>query len=371
MEFSLVALILLASAARIADAAPALFVFGDSLVDSGNNNYIATAARADRYPYGIDYPTHRPTGRFSNGLNIPDYISQKLGIEPVIPYLNPALTGRELLRGANFASAGVGILNDTGIQFANIIRMPRQFEYFGQYQNRVAAIIGRPATERLVAQGLVTIALGGNDYVNNYYLVPVSLRSLQYNLPTYSRYIISEYKKYLARFYEMGARRVLVLSTGPLGCSPAMRAMRSLNGDCAPQLQQATVLFNTGLRSIVDQLNSQFNAQIYTMGNSFPPSEDVFTNPAANGFSNAKNACCGQGPYNGLGLCTPSSNLCSDRNGYVFWDQYHPTQHAISVIVDRLFSGTTSDIYPVNLKDMMNLNAESKSSMTNQTLRKI
>lgn len=58
-----------------ADAARAFFVFGDSLVDNGNNNYLATTARADSPPYGIDYPTRRPTGRFSNGLNIPDFIS--------------------------------------------------------------------------------------------------------------------------------------------------------------------------------------------------------------------------------------------------------------------------------------------------------
>lgn len=53
----------------------AFFVFGDSLVDSGNNNFLATTARADAPPYGIDYPTRRATGRFSNGLNIPDLIS--------------------------------------------------------------------------------------------------------------------------------------------------------------------------------------------------------------------------------------------------------------------------------------------------------
>lgn len=56
--------------------ARAFFVFGDSLVDNGNNNYLATTARADSPPYGIDYPTHRPTGRFSNGLNLPDIISE-------------------------------------------------------------------------------------------------------------------------------------------------------------------------------------------------------------------------------------------------------------------------------------------------------
>ena len=57
-------------------AARAFFVFGDSLVDNGNNNYLATTARADYPPYGIDYPTHRPTGRFSNGFNLPDIISE-------------------------------------------------------------------------------------------------------------------------------------------------------------------------------------------------------------------------------------------------------------------------------------------------------
>ena len=58
-----------------AEAARAFFVFGDSLVDSGNNNYLVTSARADSPPYGIDYPTHQATGRFSNGLNLPDLIS--------------------------------------------------------------------------------------------------------------------------------------------------------------------------------------------------------------------------------------------------------------------------------------------------------
>lgn len=66
-----------ACASRRAEAR-AFFVFGDSLVDNGNNDYLATTARADSYPYGIDYPTHRPTGRFSNGLNIPDIISRAL-----------------------------------------------------------------------------------------------------------------------------------------------------------------------------------------------------------------------------------------------------------------------------------------------------
>lgn len=36
-----------------------------------------------------------------------------------LPYLSPELKGRKLLIGANFGSAGIGILNDTGVQFVS------------------------------------------------------------------------------------------------------------------------------------------------------------------------------------------------------------------------------------------------------------
>ncbi|GAB4828009.1 GDSL esterase/lipase 7 [Ancistrocladus abbreviatus] len=51
--------------------APAMFIFGDSLIDNGNNNYMLTAARANYLPYGID--SGGPTGRFCNGLTVVDY----------------------------------------------------------------------------------------------------------------------------------------------------------------------------------------------------------------------------------------------------------------------------------------------------------
>ena len=52
---------------------PCYFVFGDSLVDNGNNNDIASLARANYPPYGIDFPGGA-TGRFSNGLTTVDAI---------------------------------------------------------------------------------------------------------------------------------------------------------------------------------------------------------------------------------------------------------------------------------------------------------
>lgn len=52
------------------------FVFGDSLVDAGNNDYIFTLSKADSPPYGIDFTPSggRPTGRFTNGRTIADIV---------------------------------------------------------------------------------------------------------------------------------------------------------------------------------------------------------------------------------------------------------------------------------------------------------
>ncbi|KAI4355568.1 hypothetical protein L6164_004328 [Bauhinia variegata] len=337
--------------------ARAFFVFGDSLVDNGNNNYLATTARADSYPYGIDYPTHRATGRFSNGLNIPDLISEQIGSEPTLPYLSPELNGERLLVGANFASAGVGILNDTGIQFINIIRIGRQLEFFEQYQQRVSALIGVEQTQRLVNQALVLITLGGNDFVNNYYLVPFSARSRQFALPDYVVYLISEYRKILVRLYELGSRRVLVTGTGPIGCVPAELAIHSRNGECAADLQQAADLFNPQLADLLTQLNREIGSDVFISANAFTMNMDFVSNPEAYGFVTSKIACCGQGAYNGIGLCTPASNLCPNRDILAFWDPFHPSERANRFIVERFMTGSTKYMNPMNLSTIMALDS--------------
>ncbi|KAK8969663.1 GDSL esterase/lipase [Platanthera guangdongensis] len=213
--------------------ARAFFVFGDSLVDNGNNNYLATTARADAPPYGVDYPTHRPTGRFSNGLNIPDLISEQIGAtESTLPYLSPELQGERLLVGANFASAGIGILNDTGLQFLNIIRINKQLEYFEQYQERLSSLIGPDQTQRLVN-----------------------------------------------RLYELGARRVMVTATGPLGCVPAELALRSRDGDCDVELLRAANLFNPQVIEIIRELNGQIGSDVFVSANAFRMHMDFISNP--------------------------------------------------------------------------------------------
>ncbi|KAL6992448.1 hypothetical protein U1Q18_010557, partial [Sarracenia purpurea var. burkii] len=51
-----------------------LLVFGDSTVDPGNNNRLAAAPKANFPPYGRNFLTGRPTGRFSDGRLATDFI---------------------------------------------------------------------------------------------------------------------------------------------------------------------------------------------------------------------------------------------------------------------------------------------------------
>ncbi|GJN02396.1 hypothetical protein PR202_ga19742 [Eleusine coracana subsp. coracana] len=345
---------LMVAGAPTASAAPrAFFVFGDSLVDNGNNNYLITTARADAPPYGIDFPTHMPTGRFSNGLNIPDIISEHLGSQPALPYLSPDLRGDNMLVGANFASAGVGILNDTGIQFVNIIRIGQQLQNFQEYQQKLASFIGEDAATQLVNQALVLITLGGNDFVNNYYLVPFSVRSRQFAIQDYVPYLISEYRKILSRLYELGARRVVVTGTGMIGCVPAELAMHSIDGSCARDLTEAADLFNPQLERMLAEINGEIGSDVFIAANTRRASFDFMFNPQDYGFVTAKVACCGQGPYNGIGLCTPASNVCPNRDVYAYWDAFHPTERANRIIVSQFMHGSTDHISPMNLSTIL------------------
>lgn len=135
-----------AAAAAAKEMVPAMFIFGDSLIDNGNNNDLASLAKANYFPYGIDF-NGGPTGRFSNGFTMVDaigsYISsvcvcvflrvyiyrslicgicnaaELLGL-PLIPaYSQASSSADQMLHGVNFASAAAGILDITGRNFVS------------------------------------------------------------------------------------------------------------------------------------------------------------------------------------------------------------------------------------------------------------
>ncbi|CAN1339811.1 GDSL esterase/lipase At5g55050 [Linum perenne] len=94
---------------------PAVYVFGDSLVDVGNNNYLRVSlAKADFPHNGIDFPNKKPTGRFCNGKNAADWLAEKLGLPTSPPYLSVKTKNQSsFVAGISFASGGAGIFNGT------------------------------------------------------------------------------------------------------------------------------------------------------------------------------------------------------------------------------------------------------------------
>ncbi|GJZ33627.1 hypothetical protein Tco_0579063 [Tanacetum coccineum] len=60
-------------------------------------------------PYGRDFVNHVPTGRFTNGRLVSDFIASYGGVKDIVPaYLDPTLRIEDLMTGVTFASAGTG-----------------------------------------------------------------------------------------------------------------------------------------------------------------------------------------------------------------------------------------------------------------------
>lgn len=70
---------------------------------------------------------------------------------------------------------------------------------------------------------------------------------------------------------------------------------------------------------------------------------------------NTSSACCGGGELRGLTQCgTGHYEVCSDPNQYVFWDYFHPTEHAYKLIFKTAWNGKPPRVGPMNLKYLMN-----------------
>ena len=59
------------------------------------------------------------------------------------------------------------------------------------------------------------------------------------------------------------------------------------------------------------------------------------------GFKVSNTSCCNVDTSIG-GLCLPNSKLCKNRNEYVFWDAFHPSDAANAILAEKFFSSLFS-----------------------------
>ncbi|PIN12497.1 Triacylglycerol lipase [Handroanthus impetiginosus] len=337
---------------------PCLYIFGDSLVDNGNNNGILTLARANYMPYGIDFP-QGPTGRFTNGRTFVDVLAQLLGFPNYIPPYARA-RGRALLRGANYASGASGIRDETGNNLGDHTSMNQQVDSFAETVRQLRRYFRGDvnALGAYLSKCIFYSGLGSNDYLNNYFMRDYYATGSQYTPKAYAASLIQDYTKQLTELYNLGARKVIVTAVGQIGCIPYQLARYNGNGSrCNEEINSAISLFNKGLKRLVDRFNrGQLPGAKFVYLDSFKSSQDLVQNARTYGFEVVDKGCCGVGRNNGQITCLPLETPCDNRNKYIFWDAFHPTEAANILLAKKAYSSKSKSFaYPISIQQLATL----------------
>ncbi|KAL2649458.1 hypothetical protein R1flu_017586 [Riccia fluitans] len=128
---------------------PGLFVFGDSLADTGNS----LAIFPDKFALRLKEIEYNQTDsgsssrRFDDGLLFGDYLALALGLSPMA--ISPYLQGVHSMyaQGANFAAGGSAVLKDLGVSeilehhaiFPNLpFTLAQQLEWYQHFKHGAA-----------------------------------------------------------------------------------------------------------------------------------------------------------------------------------------------------------------------------------------
>ncbi|KAL6909804.1 hypothetical protein ACP4OV_001463 [Aristida adscensionis] len=322
--------------ARGGEKISSVFIFGDSIVDPGNNNHRVTEAKANFPPYGQDFPGRVATGRFSNGKVPGDLLASKLGVKELLPaYLSDDLQLNDLLTGVAFASGGSGYDPLTS-KIANARSSTEQLEFFQDYKDKVTRLVGEEEMTRVISQGVFFTIMGANDIANNYFAVP--LRRHEYDLPSYVDFLVSSAINFTTTLNDMGAKKIGFVGIPPLGCCPSQRTLGGgPSRECEPLRNEASELFNSKISAEIDRLNAERN--IY--GSKFAYIDiyynllDLIQNPALYGFKEVSKGCCGSTVLDAA-IFIAYHSACPNAVDYIFWDGFHPTEKAYNIVVDKL-----------------------------------
>ncbi|XP_042512285.1 GDSL esterase/lipase At2g04570-like [Macadamia integrifolia] len=314
---------------------PAVIVFGDSSVDSGNNNLIQTILKSNFEPYGRDFEGGHPTGRFSNGRIPPDFISEALGLKPTVPaYLDPRSTIKDFATGVCFASAGTGYDNATS-DVLNVIPLWKQLENYKVYQKMLRRYLGVKKAKEIVREALYLMSIGTNDFLENYYIFPG--RSSEYTVEQYEDFLVGIAENFIQRLYELGGRKISLGGLPPMGCLPLERSKNIMSGSgCIDEYNQVAMDFNGKLQGLVVRLKKEMPEIKLVFSDSYSILLDVIHQPSSFGFESAAVACCATGFFEMGYLCGGTAPSHVRMEQIRFWDSFHPSQRTNQIISDHL-----------------------------------
>ncbi|KAF5467646.1 hypothetical protein F2P56_011878 [Juglans regia] len=205
---------------------------------------------------------------------------------------------------------------------------------------------------------LFIVGTGGNDYSFNYFLRKsksnVSLQAFTANLT-------ASLSQQLKKLYNLGARKFVLMSVNPIGCSPMAMAMvmtnrRTRSNGCVQGVNRAAHLFNTYLKSLVDDSKQLMPGSTFVFVNSYKIIRDIIKNPISKGFKDTSRPCCEVASLseggNGV-LCKRGGKACAERSSHVFFDGLHPTEAVNIQIASKAYeSDLKTEVYPTNIKSL-------------------
>ncbi|KAH0713569.1 hypothetical protein KY289_009528 [Solanum tuberosum] len=332
-----------------------MFIFGSSLVDNGNNNFIEKCkAKANYLPYGVDY-VKGPTGRFTNGKNVIDLLGEHVKLGPIPTFKDPTTKGNAILQGIDFASGGSGILDDTGVVSGEVMGMNEQIRNLESVTiPDLEKQLGCKSNEAL-SNYLFVVGTGGNDFSLNYFLKFPSNNS---TLPGFISKLITGLSQQL-QLYDLGGRKFVVMSLYPNGCSPMVRARLPIPTlhDCVQTINVPLGLYNTNLRSLLDYMMQKMPDSKFVYVDVFNIIRNIIRTPSQFGIDNVRDPCCEVLTIKEGGnstLCKNGGQACSNRNKFVWFDGLHPTEAVNVVLANKAFnSELNSEVYPTNVKKLI------------------
>ncbi|XP_048128589.1 GDSL esterase/lipase EXL3-like isoform X1 [Rhodamnia argentea] len=318
---------------------PAAYAFGDSIVDPGNNNGLATVAKCNFPPYGRDLDQGVPMGRFSNGRVPSDMLAEKLGVKKLLPaYLDPNLELQDLLTGVSFASGANGY-DPLSAELIMVLSLSDQLDFYSKYMETVRSEVGEERASAIASESLYIVCSGANDITNTYFATP--LRRFEYDISSYTDLMVGSASSFLRELYGLGARRIGVLSLPPVGCIPSQRTLHGgPERDCFDPANEVAILFNSKLSAEIDSLNEDLPGARLVYVDIYYPLLAIIQDPARFGFKVSTKGCCGTGNIEVSYLCNrlDHPDTCGNDTEFVFWDSFHPTEAAYHILVDQIFS---------------------------------
>nr|KAJ0214580.1 hypothetical protein LSAT_V11C400175580 [Lactuca sativa] len=296
---------------------------------NGNNNGLKTTAKANYPPYGIDFSKGVSTGRFTNGRTVADIIGQLLGFVDFIPPY-ATITDKVITTGVNYASGSAGIREESGSHLGDRISLDRQLLNHVTTISRISALqSNKTFTAEYLKKCIYLSNIGSNDYINNYLIPNNYPTSNTYTVDQYATVLVQQYSQQLKTLYNLGARKIAVFGLGQVGCAPAEIAMFGTNGKpCVEWINDAVMLFNDRLKHLVEKLNSDYSDAKFTFIN-------LKSISAPQGDVPVPSVPCCQVREDGQ--CVANSIPCPLRILSIFYDGFHPTEVANTLVATRSY----------------------------------